>query len=377
MNKGTQLIGLMTCPHGGVKLGRVLSQRLFMPLCLLLSLSLFTDFAFAVQVPELYIAEVPVESQQNADRLRAAKTGLGNVVVRISGAREALTNSWIKIALDNPDKYLKQFRFIVSKSFDATEQRVRLNFDAELVDQLLRDAGLPIWGVNRPNLLVWLVQEEGSNRDIIGADDKSGLKQAIAEQALIRGLPLLFPLMDLEDKVTLSTVDAWGLFQDRLERASLRYNAEAILAGKVYPNAQGEWTGRWLFIFNGQTLSFDAQTKRLEDLPVEVINRVADYLANYYAINTSASLKDRVKVVVKGVNSTEDYARASTYLAKFAAVRDVFISQVDGDQLFLDLVTEGQQGQLRQAIALDNKLVPEPSLIGVDGRDILVFRWQP
>lgn len=353
-----------------------------MPLCFLLSLCLSADFAFAIQVQELYIAEVPVESQQNADRLRAAKTGLGNVVVRISGAREALANSWIEIALDNPDKYLKQFRFIINKSFDkkggeAAGQRVRLNFDAELIDQLLRDAGLPIWGVNRPNLLIWLVQEKGGNRDIIGADDKSALKQAIAEQALIRGLPLLFPLMDLEDKSTLSTVDAWGLFQDRLERASLRYNAEAILAGKVYPDAQGGWTGRWLFIFNGQTLSFNAQTKRLEDFPVEAINRVADYLANYYAINTNALLKDRVRIVVKGVNSTEDYARASAYLEEFAAVRDVFISRVEGDQLFLDLLTEGQHGQLRQAIALGNKLEPEPSLIGADGREILVFRWRP
>ncbi len=349
---------------------------------LFLCLALIVDVAFAVQVPDLYTVEIPIESQQTEQRLLAAKKGLGDVIVRVSGSRNALSNERISQALGDPDNFLKQFNFLTRKRVDQEGseievQMVRLNFDPALINNLLRQSGLPIWGVNRPNLLLWLVQEQDGNRSIISAGDDSGLKQAIEDQASVRGLPTLFPLMDLEDNVALSTTDAWGLFQERLEQASRRYNSEAILAGKVYFNEQAEWTGRWLFIFRGETLSFNVHTKRLEDFPVDTINRVADYLASYYAVSTDAQQKGTVNLLIKGIRSTQDYALAGTYMEKFAAVRDVFVTRVEGDLLYMDLVTEGQPGKLKEAIALDNKLVPEPPLLGEDGREILVFRWRP
>ena len=351
-------------------------------LCLLCGLLITTETAFAVQVANLYTAEVSITSQQGSERQIATQKGLGEVVVRVSGDRTALMNGWIKQALNQPDKYLKQFNFLTKKGLDTQgveqeEQFVRLSFVPTLVNKLLREAGLPIWGENRPNLLLWLVQEKNSKRSILSSGDDSKLKKAIDAEVTKRGLPALFPLMDLEDKVSLSTSDAWGLFQERLESASKRYKPEAILAGKVYFTEQGVWAGRWLFIFNGEVISFNAQSSTLKEFPVNAVNRVADHLAKYYSINTNTVEKGAVKIVIKGIHSVSAYASVAKYIKKFAAVRDVFVAGADDDRLFLELVTEGQLSKLKEAIALDDKLVPEASEIDVDGRETLVFQWHP
>jgi len=188
-------------------------------------------------------------------------------------------------------------------------------------------------------------------------------------------------MMDLEDEVALSASDAWGLFRDRLESASQRYNPEAILAGRLYQTAEGVWTGRWLFIFNNQTYSLNSNALDMEQFPVAAIDAVTEYLARHYAVDTSVEERAIIKVWVSGVESLKDFGAVTEYLNKFALITQVMVSRVVKDSLLLNLTTNGDAQKLVEAIALDNKLLPatvsDVQPIEQTGASELVFHWQP
>lgn len=339
---------------------------------------MFTASAAAVEVAGLYQAELPVESTAPAERAKLTRAGMQEVVVRVSGGYQALDSGSIQEALRKPDRYLQQFSYlqVTSVNGQGTAQRLRLQFDPTLIDNLLRRARMPIWGKNRPNLLLWVTVDDRQGRQILGGGDDSPLKQGVIEQARRRGLPVLFPLMDLDDEQALSVVEAWGLFREPLERASARYQTEAVLAGRLYRNAEQQWTGRWQFIFNDQSFGFSAEAPDLESYPIAAIDFAADQLASYYAVNTAALSDEVVRFQVEGVNSLQSYAEVTSYLVNLAAVTGVATSGVDQDTLILTLTTEGEVDKLVEAIALDHKLIQrqKPRQEGDIGTT-LYYRW--
>ena len=74
--------------------------------CLLLTLALGADGAV---VPWLYDVEVPVSSQ--AERQRAARVGLRELLVRVTGLPELPPNAEIRAALREPENYYGRFEF--------------------------------------------------------------------------------------------------------------------------------------------------------------------------------------------------------------------------------------------------------------------------
>lgn len=353
----------------------------FYPAWLVLVAMLLAAPAQAVEMKNLYRVALAVQTQDTLERAKMTSRGMEEVIVRISGSDRALGNEQIKYALKTPDRYLQQYSYINELSDNGEEtgtgaQLLQLQFDATLIDALLRRARLPIWGANRPNLLLWVSIDDEQGRHIVNAGDQSQLKQAITEQAQRRGLPILFPLMDLEDEANLPVIEAWGLFRDRLEAASARYQPEAILAGRLYQSGQGTWTGRWKFIFNGQAYGFSSETADLNSYPKQAMDLVADRLSGYYAVNTANNDDTLVRFQVTGVRSLGDYAAVMAYLNKLAAVTDIAVVEVFEDQLLFDLTTEGSVEKLVEAIALDDKLTPGIASTASDEMSVLLYRWQ-
>lgn len=352
---------------------------------LLLAL-LFTFMAVpagAVEMKNLYRVELLVQTQDTQERAKMTSRGMEEVIVRISGSNRALSNEQIKHALRTPDRFLQQYSYTneLTDNIDnqgGESQILQLQFDATLIDSLLRRARLPIWGANRPNLLLWVTIDDEEGRHIVNTGDQSPLKQRITEQAYRRGLPILFPLMDLEDEASLPVIEAWGLFRDRLESASARYQPEAILAGRLYQSSDGIWIGRWKFIFNGQAHGFSSEAPDLNTYSEQAMDLVADRLSGYYAVNTANNYDTLVKFQVAGVSSLRDYAAVMEYLNKLAAVTDIAVVELLEDQLVFELTTEGTLDKLIEAIALDDKLIPRiesPSPVSGE-MPALVYRWQ-
>lgn len=332
----------------------------------------------AVQVDDLYVAEVMVASQDSGERNRAAGQGLQTVLIRISGNTNLHQEAAIQLALNNPQDYYYQYSYgNTDKTFQVGQeiipaQILKIHFEPSSVAKLLRTAGYPVWGNNRPSVLIWLVVETESGRIVLSEADNTEVKSALLQEARRRGLPLVFPLLDLEDKAKLSVTALWGQFHYQIEGASSRYRADSILSGRIYQGQDGEWIGRWSWRIDDRWVSFDSLQIHLSDFVGEVVDRLADILAARYGIASSAG--SSVWLRVEAVEDLDDYFQLSKYLEKLTPVVDVYVEEVSGSEILYRLSTEGRIQQLIELIQLDQKLFLLAS--GAEGdRQILHFRW--
>jgi hypothetical protein len=330
---------------------------------------------WSLPVENLYMAEVLVTSESAAQLRTGARAGLVQVLVRVSGSEDVESSSLIRNSLRNPAAYYNQY------SYESTDQTIlvgedevpvkilQLRFEPSAIARLLRQANFPVWGSNRPGVLLWVAVSDEQDRRIIGEDDAINLVTGLIDQAEQRGLPLLFPLLDLEDAAQISTAEVWGAFLDRVEDASTRYNPDAILTGRVQQIPGGRWSGKWSYRVASRWQSVESVGFSSDELVREMVDLLADELAARYALGSS---RGNVKLMVEGVTGLADYAELSGYLEALTPVLSSSIVTLQGDVAEFELETEGQYQQLVKIIELDERLV----LLSQDeGSTRLFYRW--
>ncbi|MEX2488505.1 MAG: DUF2066 domain-containing protein [Pseudomonadales bacterium] len=331
----------------------------------------------AVEMDDLYVAEVLVPVDSENQLYRGAREGLMEVLIRVSGTTAVENTQSLRAALANAENYYYQYSF---DSTDATveveEEEVparllRIHFEPSGIAKLLRDNGFPVWGSNRPTLMVWIAADDGIGRRLVAENDSSELSEALERQAQRRGLPLLYPLLDLEDESNLSTGAVWGFFLGRIVEASRRYDPDSILTGRVMRRDDDSWSAHWSWRIDQQWVSIDNTSPDVDSLVAHVVDRMADDLVSRYAIGSS---KARVWMRIDGVEGLTDYVRISRYISELMPVVDNQLTEVDGTELLFQLDIEGQSNQLVEIIELDKKMaLMNPG--AVDQQRTLRYRW--
>lgn len=313
----------------------------------------------ALPVEDLYVAEVLVASRGEKELEQGARAGLRQVLVRVSGATEVHNNPMIASALRRPADYYYQFgydtteRTLVVDGRDVPASVLRLSFEPSAVSRLLRQAGYPVWGSNRPGVLLWVAVNEGVERVILSEPETNEVAGSLSNEARYRGLPLLYPILDLEDAARLSTAEVWGLFLERIDVASIRYSPDVVLAGRVQRDETGQWTGRWFYRIEDRWQGLDNVDFSAADLVSKVIDQLADELASRYAVDSS---QGSIMLRVESVDGLDAYAAVSEYLQSLSPVVDTMVVEVNADEILFRLSTEGQSEQLMEIIELDEKM---------------------
>ena len=308
----------------------------------LLPALLVVTSAQAVTVPDLYDTAQPVDGSRDA----AFAEALNTVLVRVSGQRDAALRVG---AVRDPRKYVQRFGF-------TADNVLEVGFDSSSIDQLLSNAGLPIWGRERPATVVMFgVEESGGAWRWLTADMPAQEREAIARVARQRGLPLKWPVMDAHERAEASS-DSPGLLQ-----VAARYGANAVLLGRSRGGTV-QWT----------LLSDDGAVQASGGLE-DGVHLAADTFAHVFA--ASGSSLGSVIVDVAGISDLNAYAATLNYLEGMTLVRGVALEQVAGGNMRFRLAVRGDAATLRRAIALDRRLVPQDTADGAADR--LAFRYQP
>jgi hypothetical protein len=336
--------------------------------------------AVAVTVEELYVAEILTQSQTPLQRTRDAQKGLTQVIKRLSGTSNFADNAYIAAAIRRPDNYYSEYSYaaVERSSLDNPEtetetesppeaqetglntgeeaeswQWIRIRFEPNLVSKLLRDAGLPFWGSNRPNVLVWIALGDGSSRQFLSETGMDAFNVELQRQAKLRGLPVYYPLWDLEDTASLSLAEIWGSFLDRIDAASARYQPDTILTARVQQESSGLWSINWNVKLEQrwQINSVDIGTK--QQLATTMIDQIAEEFSQRYAIDSSQRY---LQMTIEGINNVESYAQAGRYLESLSPVVEVNVVSVEDDIVRYLLSTEGRQDQLVGVIELDQRM---------------------
>ena len=310
----------------------------------------------------LFEAGVPVSGQQQAERTAAMRQALSAVLVRVTGQRELLATDRARPLLDDASRYVQQYRYFTLPDSTPPRLMLRVRFDGDAIRQALREQGIAYWGdTERPDTLVWLAVEERGRRYIVSAQDETVVHGQVQQAARQRGVPLLFPLMDLQDQAQVRFSDIQGGFFDRVLEASERYNPQAILIGRLNLSPSGSWVARWNLRIAGNTTSWSDTDSQLAGVARAGIDNVADNLASRLAVTDSGMIGNRVDITVDDINSLADYARVTEYLGSLTAVRQLQVVQVAGSSVDYALQLNGTQQGLKQTIVIGTVLEPVAS----------------
>ena len=330
----------------------------------------------SVLINDLYVAEVTTVSQSDAQRRRDAGTGLLDVLVRVSGRVDIVEHPLVTAALRTPEDYYTEFSYqtIENGGSDAelsapTPQKMQIRFEPSLISDLLRLAGLPVWGSNRPSVLFWVARGSGAERAVLGEGSSGVFAQSVRERAESRGVPVYFPVWDLEDSSRVTVSEIWGRFLDQIEAASERYSPDKLLVVRVEKRYAGQWHVDWSYGDQGEwrvgTLLKASET----EAAIALVDEITALLSAQYA---GTSARSALRLNVEGIKGVAALAEVERYLQRLSSVLDVRLRRVKGDLLTFDVRSEGDLEQLIDLIALDRDL----TLLSSDvGASTVWYRW--
>jgi hypothetical protein len=337
-------------------------KRLFPILLSLLSLLPLTTRA--VEVEHLYSASVIAVDNQSNRTLQ--KVAFAEVLVKVSGNATIAANPVIKKALINAREYLvKQ----AEERVDG-ERYLQASFNEQKINRLLRSSEFGVWSQNRPQQVIWLVVDENFSRSVKGESDRdyADFINAIKAQADKRAIPVLFPVMDLDDQLQVSSSDLWGQFTGPVELASTRYGADNYIIAKIIKQ-NDDYQLTWsMYGRNNSNQPYEVWLNGESEGELAAIGRkLTDSLANHLGERYSVKASGNDEVVflnVAAVNNITDYAKLIAMFSELSAVAQVDLDTVAGSSVQLKLVLLGTQQDLLTELSLDPRIQSTENAFG-------------
>lgn len=351
----------------------------FIPV-LLLCLSLFvTSGALAQQKQDIYRIDKLVIDQSPEVRQQVTAKALETVVIRVTGRSESIEQLVIKQALIQAEQYLTQYRYestdesITILGEQKPASRLILQFSQTAVQRLVQSANLAIWPEPRPPVLVWLAKQQG-NKVLLASDSEELQKLRFAAED--RGLPIVTPLLDLEDRQNLSATRLWAMDENQIALASERYNAGATIAGRVSQDRQ-KTTIRVVLLQQNQRLYLNASGENVEAATSDLVSQLSRYFAdtNAVVINEGSDAPSAF-IQIENIDSFTDYANLLAYLNDLTVVANVIVSQLQDNTITVELKYNGRLENLWQTLEQSSQLSLISPLSTDSFNDRQYYRWK-
>jgi hypothetical protein len=340
---------------------------------LLAAAALLPTSARAATVAWLYEVDVPVTDQSADVRAAASRQALLIVLKRVSGLADVPMDATVTGALQSPQRYFTQYRYRTDTTGAAASNQLVLSvrFAETAVRKLVSDAGLPFWSSNRPTTLALIAVDEGGSRVVLGTSDTHALLTGLRDRASERGLPLLLPSMDAQERSDASSASLWSGNAALLERTAATYGAERILLGRVVHGPSGAWRAEWQLSAGADRQAFDLESSSAEAAGAGIVDRLTDALVVRYAVRDAVS--QRLPLQVDGIGSVAQYGALLTYLHGLEFVDSVQVEEVRPNVVLLALATRTPWERMRDLLALDGRLEPSDAPAAPDRR-VVVWR---
>jgi hypothetical protein len=302
--------------------------------------------------PDLYTLTVMPDAAAGDRRTAAMQTAMRDLLERVTGDRGAPLDPDLQDMVQDAASYLGSYATLGG-------DRDQVGFIESKVDQALESRGRRVWGAERPLTLLWIaVDGGGGNRALLSADDSDAalapdmlplmqsIRMQVTDVASERGLPVVLPLLDLEDLAGIGFADVWGGFDERIEQASQRYRADAVLVGRVLVTELGadiQWTllrGTERRASSGESVA-------------EGLQWLADqYAAEYGVVGGMRTLR----LVVQDVETVDDYGRVMSYLDGLSSLQTVDVDSLADGVLTLHVASRGDADVLAKTFSLGRVL---------------------
>lgn len=305
----------------------------------------------AAIVKNLYQASVDVVDQTPDARSQSILQALHLVLLKVSGQRQ-LSQEILSLEPERATSYVKSFRYQRDKH--SGRLALKVMFAQDQIDRLLRRYQQPIWGTSRPGLLVWQLVDNGRQRMQLNAV-KSEWQHVLQEALQNRGLPSVWPKMDNQDQRAFTIDQHQKLAIEPALLASERYNADAVLIGRLVK--QEQWLYQGILLQGDQRLALYERSSDKEQLLDNIMARIAEYFASHYAIKTGTEQQRHlVQLTIQNIDSFQSYSAVQQYLKSKVAISKVELLSSRQSQITLLLELSASWQQVWEVIALDRRL---------------------
>ena len=330
-------------------------------------LSLCSLPGLAAQVDDLYQVREAVTSQEPEARSAALGRALETLLLRLTGDSKALQSPGLEGVKQDPQQLVSQYVY--------EGDQLVVDFDPLTTENKLRQAGLPLWGANRPAILAWWLNSSAEGASLVG--DGQEAAAPLQQAAQHRGLPLRLPLADLQEQLA-ATPESLGATQpDALREPSERYAADALLAVQAREDG-GQWQAEWRLWLGDVREQGKAQGTDQQALADAVLLAVSERLAPRFLVKPGAA--SALTLEVQGANLGR-FAELERLLEPFAArllraSGDLLVWQVNAsaEQLRAQLALAGLQEVSADAAPLDAGGNPQATPAAAPA-NLMRFRW--
>ncbi len=361
-------------------------------LVLILALALLPPLSHAQAELDPYAFQRVVLDQEPATREAVLPDTLAEVLVRVTGDRQAPNSAAGKVLIARAVSLLQQYDYF-SRPITPTPQELappaaptpppadeagaepepepapeelilQGRFDENAINKELRRGGVPIWGGTRPQVVAALMLREGTTQLLTVEPPATGLlaeTAVLGEIAQQRGLGL-----QLAGDPGIAPDALWNTAPDLLAEQFRVTGANVLLRGRV-THVGDTWAAGWSLVQSGRVLAdWEHYAASFSEVLANGAHTAADTLAARYAVRNQPGQESLVSLRVSGVEGLADYARVQKYLSSLTVVDKAELLGVAGEALLFRVSAKGDAAKLEQALQLGRLLAPEPAPAGAD-----------
>ncbi|MFM2486403.1 DUF2066 domain-containing protein [Celerinatantimonas yamalensis] len=306
---------------------------------------------FAAQMVDPYQMTVASTGTLQVDQQNA----FNHLIERVTGSDQALANPAIAKAASHAGDYLQQYAY---QQQDGQKQ-MAVVFNRKQIEQMLIQAGLPFWADQRPLIIVWDVIEQKGQQAFVA--DGSDHATQLRTQAQQWALPIILPVMDLDDSMAISPADVWGSFVQPVTSASQRYNADVALMVKSYQDSNSALTNDWqlLDLHQHQIIAQGHDQGSAQGaIDAQMWQQVAAKLAARYAVVRSTTSGGEVQLTFTHINDFSQYHQIRHFLTSQPSVVAVSLLMVNQDSYTFVVKLADAWQPLQAALNLNDNYQP-------------------
>ena len=337
--------------------------------------------------PNLFVVDVKVEDQTTSVEQAATRTSLLEVISRLTGLESVPRTAEIKKALDQAESFVSEYMYTQVLNYESETSAeskplsvLRIVFQPDQIESLLGLAKLPRWPSPRDACIVWALLEDDGRRESIVPGETYRLAELLASNGLARGLPLIFPVMDLEDQLTVNHGLIWGRFGKELLQASERYNAKCVLIGRLVAHKGGtvtSFSGDWTIMLRNSVSNHREAFWIEEEVRIaeETIDSAVDLMTESSVIYAGESYVYRVRISF--IEDFGDYLAVNQYLSKSPYVEDFSIDGYEGGFLKISIKSMAGREKLLEFFEKEGKLANDDTAWSASSDpEYSTFRWR-
>ena len=272
----------------------------------------------------VYTGFADVADQGDGERRRALPLALDHVLRKYSGLRNLDEYPDSAEALEVAPQILVTFYYDSEDRQRADGsiekvQRLVAKFAPERVDELAKSMQLPLWQSERDPLEVWVVVDDGRQRQVMPIEI-AYVRSVLDAAATARGQPVFWPEPDEEGMYPVDMQLLWGGYTEDL--ASLDGVGVVILAAR----REGlEWNVRVNLGFGGEHRAWRLRDFDLDAALLEGLQLSIDHVAASSAIAASDLGTWEHELTITGLRSAREYQGCLAYLKDIGIVDAVTV----------------------------------------------------